>query len=152
MCVYPIISLFFVALPHRSTDKLKGTIQLLHDSTDEWNVGEDTVDLRMPRKTFARVQKYVPECQVLIENVEEHIRKAEAQMFPARLQEEEAWAKMVLENVLKTKVQSSNPLSLSLSHVYMCVYSLAHTHTHTAHILAITHTRQSLSQSLKECG
>ena len=59
----------------------------------------------MPRQTFARVQKYVPECHVLIDNVEEHIHQAEAQMFPARLQEEEVWAQSVLEDVLKTKVK-----------------------------------------------
>ena len=91
------------ALLH-STDKLKSTIQLLHDNTDEWNIGQDTIDLRMSRKTFARVQKYVPECSVLIDNVEDHVREAEAQMFPARLQEEESWAQSVLESVLKTKV------------------------------------------------
>jgi hypothetical protein len=57
----------------------------------------------LPRETFARVQKYVPECRVLIADVEAYVQEAEAQMFPARIQEEEAWAKSVLENVLKTK-------------------------------------------------
>ena len=87
-----------------STDKLKGTIQLLQQNTDLWHVGQDTVDLRMARRTFARVQQYIPECRVLIDNVEEHIQQAEAEMFPARLQEEEVWAQSVLESVLNTKV------------------------------------------------
>jgi murein tripeptide amidase MpaA len=76
---------------------------LLQQNTDLWHVGQDTVDLRMSRRTFARVQQYVPECRVLIDNVEEHVQQAEAQMFPARLQEEEAWAQSVLESVLNTK-------------------------------------------------
>ena len=58
----------------------------------------------MSRKMFARVQGYVPECSIHIDNVEEHIKEAEAQMFPARLQEEEVWAQSVLESVLNTKV------------------------------------------------
>ncbi|CAI8008907.1 hypothetical protein GBAR_LOCUS6056 [Geodia barretti] len=87
----------------RCTDKLKGTIQLLQQNTDLWHVGQDTVDLRMARRTFARVQQYIPECRVLIDNVEEHIQQAEAEMFPARLQEEEVWAQSVLESVLNTK-------------------------------------------------
>ena len=87
-----------------SMDKWKGTVQLLQQNTDEWNIGDQTIDLRMSRRTFAAVQKYVPECYVLIEDVESHVQRAEARMFPARVQEQEIWAHTVLENVLKTKV------------------------------------------------
>ena len=87
-----------------SMDKWKGTVQLLQQNTDEWNIGDQTIDLRMSRRTFAAVQKYVPECYVLIEDVESHVQRAEARMFRARVQEQEIWAHTVLENVLKTKV------------------------------------------------
>lgn len=87
----------------RCTDKLKGTIQLLQQNTDTWHVGEQTIDLRMTRRSFAAVQKYVPECHILINDVESHMRMAEEQMFPARLQKEESWAHAVLQDVLKTK-------------------------------------------------
>lgn len=106
-----------------SADKRKGTVQLLQQNTDKWHVGEQSIDLRMPRETFAAIQKFVPECYVLIEDVEAHVQTAEAQMFPARVQEEEAWAKTVLEDLLKTKVEKEG-LSLEiecspLSH-FMC--------------------------------
>lgn len=87
----------------RCADKRKGTVQLLQQNTDKWHVGEQSIDLRMPRETFAAIQKFVPECYVLIEDVEAHVQTAETQMFPARVQEEEAWAKTVLEDLLKTK-------------------------------------------------
>ena len=94
-----IICLFY------SSDKRKGTIQLLQQNTDEWHVGEDTIDLRMPRAIFIAVQEYVPECHIIIEDVEAHVQMAESQMFPARIQEEELWAQKVLESILKTKVR-----------------------------------------------
>lgn len=77
---------------------------MLQQHTDEWHVGEQSIDLRMSRRVFAAVQKYVPECHVLIADVEAHVQMAEAQMFPARVQEEEQWAQAVLEDLLKTKV------------------------------------------------
>ena len=104
MVAYSVLESDMIHSLSLSTDKLKGTIQLLKQNTDLWHVGQDTVDLRMSRRTFARVQQYVPECRVLIDNVEEHVQQAEAQMFPARLQEEEVWAQSVLESVLNTKV------------------------------------------------
>lgn len=87
----------------RCMDKFKATVQLLQQNTDEWHVGDQSIDLRMSRRMFAGAQKYVPECHVLIDNVEAHVRAAEAQMFPAKIQEEELWAHAVLEDVLKTK-------------------------------------------------
>ena len=88
-----------------SMDKQKGTVQLLQQHTDLWHIGQTTVDLRMTRRMFAKVQKYVPECYVLIEDVEAYVQMAESQMFPARVQEQEVWAQSVLESVLKTKVR-----------------------------------------------
>ena len=76
----------------------------MQENADVWNVREQSIDLRLGRSTFAAVQKYVPECHVLIQNVEAHVQMAEAQMFPAKLQEEEMWSQEVLNNVLKTKV------------------------------------------------
>ena len=87
-----------------SMDKRKATVQLLSENSDKWHVGEQSIDLRMSRRTFAAVQKYVPECFVLVQNVEAHVQMAEAQMFPVRRHQEEAWAQEVLGNVLKTKV------------------------------------------------
>lgn len=81
---------------------------MLQEHTDEWHIGEQSIDLRMSRRTFAAVQKYVPECHILIEDVEAHVQMAEARMFPARVQEEELWAQSVLEDLLKTKVTSYN--------------------------------------------
>ena len=75
-----------------SMDKRKATVQLLSENSDKWHVGEQSIDLRMSRRTFAAVQKYVPECFVLIQNVEAHVQMAEAQMFPVRRQQKEAWA------------------------------------------------------------
>ena len=89
-------------------DKRKASVKLLQKNTDLWHVGEQSIDLRMSRRTFAAVQNYVPECYVLIENVEAHVQMAEAQMFPAKMQEEETWAQQVLQDVLKTKVSCVN--------------------------------------------
>ena len=105
VCVCEVFTQTIIILSTCSTDKLKGTIQLLQQNTDTWHVGEQTIDLRMTRRSFAAVQKYVPECHILINDVESHMRMAEEQMFPARLQKEESWAHAVLQDVLKTKVE-----------------------------------------------
>ena len=92
----------------------------------------------MSRRTFARVQQYVPECRVLIDNVEEHVQQAEAQMFPARLQEEEVWAQSVLESVLNTKVICS---CFAVEHesgvfVFVCVCVCVCVYHHVVHTKA----------------
>lgn len=99
-------------------DKQKGTIQLLQQHTDVWHIGQATIDLRMTRKMFTKIQKFIPECYVVIEDVEAYVQAAEAQMFPARVQEQEVWAQSVLESVLKTKVKERSPIQAT-SAVYL---------------------------------
>lgn len=83
---------------------------MLQQHSDEWHIGEQSIDLRMSQRTYAAVQKYVPECHLLIADVEAHVQMAEARMFPARVQEEEQWAQAVLEDLLKTKVSTNGNL------------------------------------------
>ena len=85
-------------------NKWKSTIQLLSKNSDQWHVGENSIDLRMSQKIFATVQHFVPECSVVVQDLEAHVQAAEAQMFPRRRVEEEAWAQEVLGNILKSKV------------------------------------------------
>ncbi len=52
------------------------------------------------------MKSYFPECWVVIRNVEEHVRLAEAAMFPARKDQEESWVQEVMEEVEPGKVSS----------------------------------------------
>ena len=58
------------------------------------------MDLRIARKTFARVQSYFPHCNVIVQDLEATVQEAEAQMFPKRTREQDAWMKTVIQSVL----------------------------------------------------
>ena len=53
--------------------------------------------MRLKKSTFARVQTYFPECYVIVEDLEAHVKAAEAQMFPARKTEQDAWLQTVVQ-------------------------------------------------------
>ncbi len=65
------------------------------------NYGPKTVDLRLKRKTFSRVQAYFPHCRTIVENLEVAVQAAEAQMFPQKLREQEAWMEAVVQSLNK---------------------------------------------------
>ena len=64
---------------------------------DVWNLGKDSVDLRIKASAFSRVQRYFPECTVLVSNLEAHVQEAEMLMFPMKKADEEAWMTAVAQ-------------------------------------------------------
>ena len=83
-----------------SPDKNKGTVKVLQAHSDIWKLGKESIDLRVNRQKFARVQNYFPECSVIVENLESYMQEAEAQMFPANQAEEQAWVQSVIEETI----------------------------------------------------
>ena len=67
-----------------SPDRRKATIQVLMAHSDVWNLGKDSVDLRMKAKSFSQVQHFFPECFVIVANLEAHVQEAENLMFSTR--------------------------------------------------------------------
>ena len=65
--------------------------QLLgHDYIDVWRMGADgTVDLRMHTDLFVQISPTVPECSVLVENLEAFVREAETHMV--KTESEASW-------------------------------------------------------------
>lgn len=60
-------------------------------SVDVWGVHADGVDMKMSRNVARVVLQYLPDqCFVLVENVENHVIKAEEYMF-SREQKMKAW-------------------------------------------------------------
>lgn len=54
-------------------------------AVDIWRVGaEGTVDMRMSRSIAAVVLHYIPECYLLIDNVEAHVQGAEQQLVTSQ--------------------------------------------------------------------
>lgn len=94
------------ATPH-SPDKNKVTVQVLRDHSDVWHIGKESIDMRVSRKAFVRVQTYFSECTVIIEDLEAHVQAAEAMMFPQKKAEQEAWLQAVVQAVMP-KVSSVN--------------------------------------------
>ncbi|XP_064391731.1 carboxypeptidase O-like isoform X2 [Halichondria panicea] len=82
----------------RCPDKKKATIQTLQAHSDVWHVGKDTIDVRLSKKTFARVQNYFPKCHIVVANVESFVQQAEVQMF--RMAEEQAWVQEVMAETI----------------------------------------------------
>lgn len=83
-----------------SPDKNKATVQILRDHSDVWHTGKESIDVRIARKTFARVQEYFPECSIMVEDLEAHVQAAEARMFPQKKAEQEAWLQAVVQSVI----------------------------------------------------
>lgn len=75
-------------------------MQILAAHTDVWHAGQETIDLRMDKRLFARVQKYFPDCHIVVANVEEFVQRAEAQMFPQKMAEEQVWEDEVLAQTI----------------------------------------------------
>lgn len=65
--------------------------------SDVWNLGKDSVDLRIRANSFSRVQHFFPECTVRVSNLEAHVQEAEALMFPMKKADEEAWINAVAQ-------------------------------------------------------
>ncbi len=65
-----------------------------------WHVGHETVDLRVDKRLFARVQRYFPECHIVVSNVETFVQEAEAQMFPQEMAKEQAWEEEVIAQTM----------------------------------------------------
>lgn len=84
----------------RCPDKNKVTVQVLRDHTDVWHIGKESIDMRVSRNAFARVQTYFPECTVIIEDLEAHVQAAETMMFPQKKAEQEAWLQEVVKALL----------------------------------------------------
>ena len=80
-----------------SPDRNKATVQVLMSHSDVWSHGKDSVDLRIKANAFSRVQRYFPECTVLVSNLEAHVQEAENLMFPMKKAEEEAWLEAVAQ-------------------------------------------------------
>lgn len=72
---------------------------MLRDHSDVWHVGKESIDMRISRKAFARVQGYFPECAVIVEDLEAHVQAAEARMFPQKKAEQEAWLQAVVQAI-----------------------------------------------------
>ena len=87
--------------PHTlSPNREKATVQVLRDHSDVWSMGKESIDMRVNRQAYARVQEYFPECTVLIADLEAHVQAAEQQMFPKKAKEQEAWIQSVVEAVV----------------------------------------------------
>ena len=65
--------------------------------SDVWKLGKDSVDLRIKASAFSRVQRFFPECNVVVSDLEAHVQEAEALMFPMRKADEEAWMAAVAQ-------------------------------------------------------
>lgn len=81
----------------RCPDRNKATVQVLMAHSDVWNLGKDNVDLRIKSSAFARVQRFFPECNVIVSNLEAHVQEAESLMFPMRKADEQAWMAAVAQ-------------------------------------------------------
>lgn len=90
-----------------SPDKNKATVQVLQDHTDVWHIGKESIDMRIHKNAFAHVQRFFPECSVIIEDVEAHVQAAEQKMFPKKKVEQEAWLQAVVQAMLP-KVSHKN--------------------------------------------
>ncbi len=83
-----------------SPDKNKASVQVLVDHADVWHVGKESVDMRIDRRQFARVQAYFSECAIVIQDMEAHVQAAEAKMFPTKKAEQSEWIKAVIQAAL----------------------------------------------------
>lgn len=89
-----------ITLFTHSPDKNKPTVQTLQAFSDVWHYGKESVDVRLKKSAFARVQKYFPECSIIVDNLEVHVQAAEVKMFPRKKTEQNAWMRTVVQSVL----------------------------------------------------
>ena len=83
--------------------------------SDVWNLGKDSVDLRIKASAFSRVQNYFPECSVIVSDLEAHVQDAENLMFPMKKADQEAWMKAVVQEAFPKVLLASITLSFSLT-------------------------------------
>ena len=92
---------FFVCFVFHSPDRTKATVQVLMKHSDVLHMGQENVDLRIKRHNYMSVQRYFPECDVVIKDFEAHMQEAEAQMFPQQREDEEVWMQAVIDQVVR---------------------------------------------------
>ena len=56
--------------------------------------------MRLKYHAFLRVQKYFPECSILVEDLEASVQAAEEKMLPRKKEEQDAWMRTVVQSVL----------------------------------------------------
>lgn len=95
-----MLSSFFLHIPIFSPDRSKTTVQVLIKHADVLHLGQESVDLRLNKETFTSVQRYFPECEVIVDNFEAYMQEAERQMFPQQRTEEEAWMQAVVQETV----------------------------------------------------
>jgi len=95
-----MLSSFFLHIPIFSPDRSKTTVQVLIKHADVLHLGQESVDLRLNKETFTSVQRYFPECEVIVDNFEAYMQEAERQMFPQQRTEEEAWMQAVVQEMV----------------------------------------------------
>ena len=100
----------------RSPDRNKATVQVLMSHSDVWRLGRDSVDLRIKSSAFSRVQRFFPECNVVVSNLEAHVQEAEALMFPMRKADEEAWMAAVAQEAFPKVRNIPPPPQLVMCH------------------------------------
>ena len=96
--------LFFFVLfcfVFHSPDRTKATVQVLMKHSDVLHMGQENVDLRIKRHNYMSVQRYFPECDVVIKDFEAHMQEAEAEMFPQQREDEEVWMQAVIDQVVR---------------------------------------------------
>ena len=89
---------------------------------DVWNLGKDNVDLRIKASAFSRVQRYFPECTVLVSNLEAHVQEAEMLMFPMKKADEEAWMAAVAQEAFP-KVNMNPTFHIQIEAKYLTILS-----------------------------
>ena len=73
---------------------------MLIKHADVLHMGQESVDLRLNKQTFTSVQRYFPECEIVVEDFEVYMQEAERLMFPQQRVEEEAWIQAVVEEMV----------------------------------------------------
>lgn len=96
MLVVQYVFFFF-----RSPDRTKATVQVLMKHSDVLHIGQENVELRIKRHNYMSVQRYFPECDVVIKDFEAHMQEAEAEMFPQQREDEEVWMQAVIDQVVR---------------------------------------------------
>jgi len=91
---------FSLHIPIFSPDRSKTTVQVLIKHADVLHMGQESVDLRLNKDTFTSVQRYFPECDIVVDNFEAYMQEAERQMFPQQRTEEEAWMQAVVQEMV----------------------------------------------------
>ena len=97
----------------RCPDRTKSTVNVLRKHADVFHVGADqSIDLRLSQKSFESVERYFPECKVVIEDLEEHVRTSEERMVSSK-EKLRAWAQQVMEEMVSEQGVGNHKEALS---------------------------------------